>query len=181
MQSNYECLTLGHLNVRSLLPKIDEIMDLMATSNFDIFAVCESWLNDTVLDSEIAIEWYQVYRKDRSNSIGGGVCLYVKNEYAFTVCHDLMFNDVEALWGVLNLDSKRLLISAIYRPPSRGSSYFNYTFVMIEKASNKESNMILLGDLNYDYVVNESLHTNPVHYIEALYEMSQLITEKRLG
>ena len=38
--------------------------------------------------------------------------------------------------------------------------------------------MILLGDLNYDYVVNESLHTNPVHYIEALYEMSQLITEK---
>ena len=38
--------------------------------------------------------------------------------------------------------------------------------------------MILLGDLNYDYVANESLHTNPVHYIEALYEMSQLITEK---
>ena len=113
VQSNYECLTLGHLNIRSLLPKIDEIRDLMATSNFDIFAVCESWLNDTVLDSEIAIEGYQIYRKDRSNSIGGGVCLYVKNEYAFTVCHDLMFNDVEALWGVLNLDSKRLLISVI--------------------------------------------------------------------
>ena len=49
---------------------------------------------------------------------------------------------------------------------------------MIEKASNKELDMILLGDLNYDYVVNESLHTNPIHYIEALYEMSQLITEK---
>ena len=29
---------------------------------------------------------------------------------------------------------------------------------MIEKASNKELDMILLGDLNYDYVVNESLH-----------------------
>ena len=84
-------------------------LDLMATSNFDIFAVCESWLNDTVLDSEIAIEGYQVYRKDRSNSIGGGVCVYVKNEYACTVCHYLMFNDVEALWGVLNLDSKKAI------------------------------------------------------------------------
>ena len=179
MQSNYECLTLGHLNIRSLLPKIDEVRDLMATSNFDIFAVCESWLNDTVLDSEIAIEGYQVYRKDRSNSIGGGICLYVKNECAFTVCHDLMFDDVEALWGVLNLDSKRLLISVIYRPPSRGSSYFDdIVDMLIEKASNKEIDMILLGDLNYDYVVNESLHTNPVHDIEALYEMSQLITEK---
>ena len=49
---------------------------------------------------------------------------------------------------------------------------------MIEKASNKELDMILLGDLNYDYEVNESLHTNAIHYIEALYEMSQLITEK---
>ena len=28
------------------------------------------------------------------------------------------------------------------------------------------------------YEVNESIHTNPFHYIEALYEMSQLITEK---
>ena len=66
----------------------------------------------------------------------------------------------------------------IYRPPSRGSSYFDDKLDMIEKTSNKELDMILLGDLNYDYVVNESLHTNPVHYIEALYEMSQLITEK---
>ena len=79
----------------------------MPASNFDIFAGSESWLNDTIIDSEIAIEGYQVYRKDRPNSIGGGVCLYVKNEYDFTVCHDLMFNDVEALWGELNVDSKK--------------------------------------------------------------------------
>ena len=37
--------------------------------------------------------------------------------------------------------------------------------------------MITLGDLNYDYV-NESLHSNPMYYIESLYDMSQLITEK---
>ena len=49
---------------------------------------------------------------------------------------------------------------------------------MIEKASNKESDMILMGDLNYDYVVNESLHADPIHYIETLYDMSQLINEK---
>ena len=89
-----------------------------------------------------------------------------------------MFNDVEALWGELNVDSGTLLISVIYLPPSRGSSYFNDILDMIEKASNKELDMILLGDLNYDYVVNESLHTNPVYYIETLYDMSQFIAEK---
>ena len=31
--------------------------------------------------------------------------------------------------------------------------------------------------MNYHYVVNESLHSNPIHNIESLYDMSQLITE----
>ena len=38
--------------------------------------------------------------------------------------------------------------------------------------------MIISGDLNYDYVANESIHSNPIHYIESLCDMSQLITEK---
>ena len=100
----------------------------------------------------------------------------MKNAYDFTVCHDLMFNDVEALWGELNVGSKIVPILVIYRPPSKGFSYFNDILDMIEKPLTIL--MILLGDLNYDYVVNESLHANPDYYIETLYDMTQLITEK---
>ena len=89
-----------------------------------------------------------------------------------------MFDDVEDLWGELKLDSMSLLISVIYRPPSSGSSHFDSLLVMIENATKKELDIIILGDLNYDYVANESLHSNPIHYIESLYDMSQLITEK---
>ena len=88
-----------------------------------------------------------------------------------------MFNAVEALLGKRNVDPRTLLISVIYRPPSRGSYYFNDILDTIEKASNKELDMILLGDLSYDWVVHETLHTNPVYSMEALYDMSQLITE----
>ena len=49
---------------------------------------------------------------------------------------------------------------------------------MIVKATVNGQDCILLGDLNYDYDINESLHKNPIHYIESLYEMTQLITEK---
>ena len=89
-----------------------------------------------------------------------------------------MFDDSEALWGELKLDSRNLLISVIYRPPSNGSSHFNSLLDMIENATKKELDMIILGDLNYNYVVNESLHSNPIHYIESLYDLSQLFTEK---
>ena len=125
--------------------------------------MCESWLNHTITDSEIAVNGYEVHRKDRQNSIGGGVCLYVKNDYTFTVSNDLKFDDVEALWGELKLDSRSLLLSVIYRPPSSGSSHFNSLLDMIENATKKKLDIIILGDLNYDYVVNESLHSNPIH------------------
>ena len=51
---------------------------------------------------------------------------------------------------------------------------------MIDKAWDKEQDMIPLSDLNHDYVVNESLHTNPVRSVEALYDTSQLITKKAI-
>ena len=55
----------------------------------------------------------------------------------FTVSNDLMFDDVEALWGELKLDSRSLFISVIYRPPSSGSIYFESLLDMIENASKK--------------------------------------------
>ena len=176
--NNIQCLTIVHLNVRSLLPKIDEIRCILNSCNFDVFAVCESWLNQTIMDSEIVVDGYTVHRKDRPNSIGGGVCLYVKNDYTFTVSNDLMFDDVKALWGELKLDSINLLISVTYRSPSSGSIYFDSLLDMIENASKKELDMIILGDMNYAYVINEFLHSNLIHYIESLYDMCQLITEK---
>ena len=60
----------------------------------------------------------------------------------------------------------------------RGICLFQWHFRYDWKGLQKKLNIILLGDLNYNYVVNESLHANPVHYIGTLYDMSQLITEK---
>ena len=80
--------------------------------------------------------------------------------------------------GRNKLQQKYILPCVLYRPPSANDSYFNDILDMIEKATVKGQDCILLGDLNYDYDINESLHKNPIHYIESLYEMTQLITEK---
>ena len=37
--------------------------------------------------------------------------------------------------------------------------------------------IISMGDLNYDYKLDESLSNNPIHYIEMAYEMTQLILQ----
>ena len=57
-------------------------------------------------------------------------------------------------------------------------SCFNDILDMIEKTTVNGQDCILLGDLNYDYDINESLHKNSIHCIKSLYGMTQLITDK---
>ena len=40
-----------------------------------------------------------------------------------------------------------------------------------------EHPVISLGDLNFDYILDETLSTNPINYIESAFDMYQLIDQ----
>ena len=65
----------------------------------------------------------------------------------------------------------------MYRPPSSNSDYFKGILDIIEAASLEDKEYVVLGDLNYDYKIDETLSSNPIHYIENLYGMTQLISK----
>lgn len=69
-----------HLNVQSLAPKIDLIQ--AEYSDFDILAFSETWLNNNHTDESIEILNYQhPFRRDRGpHKVGGGIIVYVKND-----------------------------------------------------------------------------------------------------
>ena len=46
-----------------------------------------------------------------------------------------------------------------------------------ECARMTEHPVISLGDLNFNYILDETLSTNPIHYIETTYDMRQLIDQ----
>ena len=71
-----------HINVRSLIPKIDELRLISRNSNAAVIGVSETWLDSTVMDSEIKIDNYILSRRDRNRN-GGGVCVYVRSDIAF--------------------------------------------------------------------------------------------------
>ena len=53
---------------------MNEVFDLQAlllTDCVDIIALTETWLNDNFLDSELHLNDYNIFRKDRSNRRGG--------------------------------------------------------------------------------------------------------------
>ena len=63
-----------------------------------------------------------------------------------------------------------------FKPSSTNNDYFNCVLNQIDHAHSLNKNIILMGDLNYNYKFAESLSCNPVHQIEVLYNMRHLIT-----
>eukprot|EP00794_Sanderia_malayensis_P002566 gene2566-biopygen2105 len=61
----------------SLRKHIRELEIVLADNNIDIIGLNETPLDETVRDSDVNINGYNIYRNDR-NANGGGVAMYVK-------------------------------------------------------------------------------------------------------
>ena len=145
---------------------------------FRRFCVCETWLGDQYKNNDVSIPGYNIFRKDRSDTKGGGVSLYVKDHFVVKTRNDLMFDEVEAIWLELNQGGQRnCLISCIDRPPSSSQKYNSKIVDMYEKAQLDDFPIISMGDLNYDYKLDESFSNNPIYYIGMAYDLKQLIVQ----
>ena len=71
-----------HLNIDSLLPKIEELRIIAKSSNDAIIGNSESKLDESVLEPEIEIDDYKIIRCDR-NRHGGGVTCYIINDLSY--------------------------------------------------------------------------------------------------
>ena len=60
-----------HLNINSLLPKIDELRYIAKSTNAAVIGICESKLDASVLDPEISINNYKILRCDKNRQ---GTC-----------------------------------------------------------------------------------------------------------
>ena len=62
-----------HINVNSLLSKIDELGDVAGHTKPAILGITESKLDSSVSDQEVNVSGYRILRSDRNRY--GGVCL----------------------------------------------------------------------------------------------------------
>ena len=177
----YKGLKLAHLNIRSLLPKIDQLRLIMSDKSIDILSLNETFLSDEVSDSGVSIPGYMLYRRDRGSRHGGGVALYVNNNLPSTVMTNTytMATDVECLW--INIDrhhTKGLIVGSMYRPPSSNQQYYESMGDILDKVTtDNDCDTIVMGDINYNYSLDENLANNHINYIEQLTGLTQIVME----
>ena len=122
-------LRIAHLNCHSLLSHKDDVVSMFIAAQIDVLALTETWLDDTVVDSEILPGGcgLSLLRMDR-NRCGGGVAFIISTMVSFIFISDLREGNVESLWIELFPRSKRsLLVCCAYRPPSKADFYDHFT------------------------------------------------------
>ncbi|CAJ0950869.1 unnamed protein product [Ranitomeya imitator] len=82
-------------NARSLTNKMEELEAEISTGNFDIVGITETWLDESY-DWAVNLQGYSLFRKDRKNRRGGGVCLYVKSCLKSTLREDISEGNEDA-------------------------------------------------------------------------------------
>ena len=84
-----------HWNLDSIMAenkvKIPLIEAILSVQKFDIIALSETFLNDTIPNNEIEIGYSNdIFRSDHpTNTMRGGVCLYYKNSLPIKLRPDL--------------------------------------------------------------------------------------------
>ena len=115
---NYsQSLSICHVNARSLLRpgQLNDINDeLCALHNFDLIGVSESHLDNNIVDSQVDLHGYSIFRRDR-NRTGGGVAVYVNSDIPVKLRLDLETPDIELIWVELLFRSPIFLTYVCYR------------------------------------------------------------------
>ena len=130
-----KCLHLCHLNVNSLLSKIDEIRDIANLTKPAVLGITESKLDSSVTNMEVNINGYSIIRNDR-NRHGGGVACYIKNDSCFNT-KKIFPNSIEhVFFEILNSDFLNLLSNSF------------------QQIDLNKKEIYLLGDLNINLFQN---------------------------
>ena len=164
-----------HNNVCSLPPKVDLIE--CELGEYDIIAITESHLDNTVSDSSLTLAGFQKpVRLDRTRA-GGGIAVYVKNNLYFEEQVDLSNHEIELLWLKISFQQNHFLLGVFYRPPNSRVKLWDYFYDSVSKALDKNLPVILTGDFNIDMLSNTATGRNHLSNLMHRLNMVNLVCE----
>lgn len=171
---NLNNIIIGHLNVNSLVPKLDAIKTIIP-GNIDIMIFSETKLDVSYPTAQLMIEGFKKpFRLDRDYSNGGGILIYIRSDIPSTLKSSHLFpEEIEGMFIEINLRKSKWLLFGTYHPPSQDDNYY---FSAIGRAldiyTSKYDKIILAGDFNAEE--KEKIFKN---FLE-LYNLKSLVKDK---
>ena len=181
-------LKLIHLNVSSLLKKIDQLRVIFSTPEVEIITISETWLQTAHPTDSLDINGYACFRQDRSQKLtkktrGGGLLTYVKNNMADN-CMSLRKLDIcdtflEAQWLRIERDNvNNIIVCNLYRPPEGNlTEAIDYLNKCLQSINTTKNDIFIMGDLNVNYKNTLSPNYKKLIFFEHSNNLKQVIKE----
>ena len=113
--STLKCLV---INCQSLFGKRAELNNLIESNKVDVLIGTETWLKPDINNSELLLDDFDIYRRDRTEKGGGGILLAVRKCFTSEYIHK--GKNSETIFCKINIKGRKpILIGAIYRPPDK--------------------------------------------------------------
>ena len=158
-------LSLISLNARSIVNKLRDF-EVEVLDRFDfpsIICITETWLTPAVPDSFLPCKYYHVFRRDREDRPGGGVCIMVRKDIN---CHIFDLGDgknAEFLCVKIRHGSKRFAVCVAYRHSVTDINALPIYRSIIKAAAELRMPVLVTGDFNLPDVCWKT-HQAPARY-----------------
>ena len=124
--------------------------------------LCETFIHEVILDSEVQIPGFIIVRSNRVARPGGVVCLYLRKINIYKIC--LKYSNSVCAFLIVKTHSPDLIMILVYRHPSSPLSAFcdiiTKSGECILSLPAPLPNIILLGD----FKMPEAILDNPPAY-----------------
>jgi len=109
--------TCALFNARNLSNKLPDFHELLSR-NYSMVFVTESWLRNSIVDGHIDnTDQYYIYRKDRSDCLGGGVLTLTSKSYcSYEIAIPEKFRKLEIVVHTVVLSVRKYRFITVYRP-----------------------------------------------------------------
>ena len=124
----------------------------------DIIGITESWAHKDMVDTELMLPGYVMFRKDRQERMGGGVIMYIKDSIqAYELQMVKEAECEEAIWCNIATKNSTLTIGLIYRSPNIRQEDDEKLHNAIKEISKREC--VIMGDFNHGHIQWKSLES----------------------
>jgi len=180
-----------NVNFQSIKTKQGQLYNMLDSIKPDIICGTETWIDNSIKDSQIFTPGYNIYRNDR-NLNGGGVLLAVRDNLISSPVPELQ-TDCEIIWCKLELvGHKAIYLTSYYNPKtSNEESYRQFEISMNRATSIKNAVLIAAGYFNlpgWDWKVKQlkpkTQHVNIHHKFTNILDnhgLIQLVEEPTRG
>ena len=154
-------LKIAHINARSLPKHIDEVKRLLLATDFDILAISETFIKTATPKHLFKIGGYKFFHKDRIAKNGGGIGLFVRDQIKVKLINlPQVILHPEVLFVELTINQTKIAVGVLYKPPKIPYGIFATMHETLAYISTKYTHNIILGDMNVNYLAQDSLPVN---------------------